>query len=128
MSELHISQASQEHQIHPILTPYELVVKFCSKWVLSSFFIYFLRSSTCSHVAQTAQGLKDRVLRKKFVLPIASWFFHFFHFFLLLMSPSKWSLWFECEVFDFFQEILQGSHCWSFEPRPPSTKGILVHS
>jgi hypothetical protein len=35
MSELNISQAFQEHQAHQILTPYEPVVKFCSKWVLT---------------------------------------------------------------------------------------------
>jgi hypothetical protein len=34
-------------------------------------------------VAKTAQGLKGRVLRKKFVLPIESWFFHFFQFYFL---------------------------------------------
>jgi hypothetical protein len=32
-------------------------------------------------VAETTQGLNDRVLKKKFVLPIESWFFIFFHFF-----------------------------------------------
>jgi hypothetical protein len=33
-------------------------------------------------VAKTAQGLKGRVLRKKFVFPIISWVFTFFTFFL----------------------------------------------
>jgi hypothetical protein len=56
-SELHILQAFQEHQTRQIPTPYESGVKFCSKWVLSSFFLG-------THVAKTAQGLKDRVLRK----------------------------------------------------------------
>jgi hypothetical protein len=32
-------------------------------------------------VAKTAQGLNGMVLRKKFVLPIESWFFTFLHFF-----------------------------------------------
>jgi hypothetical protein len=36
-------------------------------------------------VTEAAQGLKGRMLRKKFVLPIESWFFTFFHFFFLLM-------------------------------------------
>jgi hypothetical protein len=36
-------------------------------------------------VAKTAQGLKGRVLRKKFFLPIKSWFFTSFYFFFLLM-------------------------------------------
>jgi hypothetical protein len=33
-SELHVSQAFWEHQAHPIATPYEPVVKLCSKPVL----------------------------------------------------------------------------------------------
>jgi hypothetical protein len=36
-------------------------------------------------VAEAAQGLKGMVLRKKFVLPIESWFFTFFHFLFFLM-------------------------------------------
>jgi hypothetical protein len=36
-------------------------------------------------VAKTAQGLKGKVLRKKFALPIKSLFFTFFYFFILLM-------------------------------------------
>jgi hypothetical protein len=36
-------------------------------------------------VAKTAQGLKGRVLRKKFVLPIESWIFTFLHLFFLLV-------------------------------------------
>jgi hypothetical protein len=34
-------------------------------------------------VAKIAQGLKGKVLRKKFVLPIESWFFTFFTFFFV---------------------------------------------
>jgi hypothetical protein len=34
-------------------------------------------------VVETAKGLKNRVLRKKFVLPIESWFL--LHFFLLMV-------------------------------------------
>jgi hypothetical protein len=41
----YISQAFQGHQTHPIPTLYEPMVKFCSKQVLSSFFLDFLRSS-----------------------------------------------------------------------------------
>jgi hypothetical protein len=36
-------------------------------------------------VAKTAQGLKGKVLKKNFVLPIESWFFTFFQCFFLLM-------------------------------------------
>jgi hypothetical protein len=42
-------------------------------------------SEELSHVAKTAQGQKGRVLRKKFILPIESWFFTFFHFFFLIV-------------------------------------------
>jgi hypothetical protein len=38
------------------------------------------------------------------------------------MSPSMWPLQSKCEVFDSFQEILQGPQCWSFESRLLSTK------
>jgi hypothetical protein len=34
---------------------------------------------------------------------------------------------FECEVFDFIQEILQVPWCWSIESRPLTTKRILTH-
>jgi hypothetical protein len=36
-------------------------------------------------VARTAQGLKDKVLRKKFVLSIESWFSTFFSLFFWVM-------------------------------------------
>jgi hypothetical protein len=41
MSELHNSQAFWQHQARQILTLYEPTVKFCSKKVLDSFFLYF---------------------------------------------------------------------------------------
>jgi hypothetical protein len=44
-NELHISQAFREHQACPIPTLYEPVANFCWKQVLSSFFMYFLKSS-----------------------------------------------------------------------------------
>jgi hypothetical protein len=64
----------------------------------------------CNHVAKIAQGLKGKVLRMKFVLPIESWYFTFFHFsfvfsWFCIMSSSMWLLQFECEVFDLFQEF-----------------------
>jgi hypothetical protein len=43
---------------------------------------------TCSHVNKTAQKLKGRVLRKKFKLPIESWFLTFFH--LFFSHSSAW--------------------------------------
>jgi hypothetical protein len=44
-------------------------------------------------VAKTAQGLKGRVLKKKFVLPTKSWIFTFFQFiYFLLMVPHDVTL------------------------------------
>jgi hypothetical protein len=86
-SEIHISQAFREHQARPIPTLYEHVLKFCWKWVLSSFNILW-GTPTCSHVAKTTQGLKGRVLRKTFTMSIESWFFTFFHFFSLCFFCS----------------------------------------
>jgi hypothetical protein len=83
---LHISQAFQEHQAHQILTLYEPMVKFCLKWVFSSFFLYFMKTPTCSQMAKTEQRLKGRVLRKKFVLSIISWFSTFLSLFLFVHS------------------------------------------
>jgi hypothetical protein len=48
-SELHISQAFQEHQACPIPTPYEPIVKFCSKRVLM--FIFPVFSKVLLHAA-----------------------------------------------------------------------------
>jgi hypothetical protein len=36
-------------------------------------------------VDKTAQGLKGNIIRKKFVLPIESWYSTFFHFYFLLI-------------------------------------------
>jgi hypothetical protein len=76
--------------------------EFLLKQVLSSFFLYFLRSSY-----QAAQGLKGKVLRKKLFLPIKFWFFTFFHFFFCscfcMMSPLMWPLQSKCKVFYFFK-------------------------
>jgi hypothetical protein len=50
-------------------------------------------------VAETAQGLKGRLLKKKFVLPIKFWFFTFFifHFYSwncdLTKSGQKLDFW-----------------------------------
>jgi hypothetical protein len=45
-------------------------------------------------VAKTAQGLKGRILRKKFILPIKSWFFTFFSslFFILSHGSHRYNL------------------------------------
>jgi hypothetical protein len=95
-SELHISQAFREYQVRQILTPYEPVANFCWKRVFSSFFQYFLRSSYMQ--LETAQGLKDRVLRKKFDLPIKSWFLNFFYFFFSAHGFAWCHL--QCDCYD----------------------------
>jgi hypothetical protein len=131
-SELHISQAFQEHQARPILTSYEPVVKFCSKQVLSLFILYFLRSSCMQSWGWNYPRAEGQGAKKEVCFSIESWFFTFFTIFFCswfyMMSPSIWPLQYDCEVFDFFQEILQGPYCWSFESQPPSTKWILAHS
>jgi hypothetical protein len=40
-------------------------------------------------VAETAQGLKGKVLKKKFFLPIESWFFTFFHSFFFTHGSAR---------------------------------------
>jgi hypothetical protein len=88
---------------------YEPMVKFCSKQVLSSFFLYFLRSSymqPCGWNCPRAvgQGAKKEVCFAHRILV-----FHFFHFFFLLMvlhdvtfnmtaTIWMWSFWFVLKV------------------------------
>jgi hypothetical protein len=47
--------------------------------------VFFEERLHVANVAETTQGLKGRELRKKFVLPIESWFLTFFNFFLLVV-------------------------------------------
>jgi hypothetical protein len=91
-------------------------------------FIFLVFFEELLHTAMwlTAQGLKGKVLRKKFVLSIESWIFFFSLFFFA--HGSTWCH-FQCnhynlnvKFFIFVQEILQGPQCWSLESRPPSKK------
>jgi hypothetical protein len=84
-------------------------------------------------VAEIAQGVEGQESQKIVCFAHKILVFHFFFTFLFfswfyMMSPSMWLLRSKCEVFNFFQEILQGPQCWSLESRPPSTKIILAHS
>jgi hypothetical protein len=131
-SELHISQAFCEHQARPIPTPYEPVVKFCSKQVLSSYFMYFLRSSymqPCGWNCPRAEGHGSQKI-VCFVYKILV--FHFFSLFFLLMvlhditfnvtvTIWMWSFW-------FFSRIFTRSIVLKFWVKTPSTKIILAHS
>jgi hypothetical protein len=49
-------------------------------------------------VPVAAQGLKGRVLRKKFVLPIKSWFFTFFIFYFFAHGFASCHL--QCNCYD----------------------------
>jgi hypothetical protein len=43
---LNLSQAFWQHQTCPILILYEPIANFCSKWVVNSFFWYYLRQKS----------------------------------------------------------------------------------
>jgi hypothetical protein len=77
------------HNVHSTLgvdtqipTLYEPMVNFCSKWVVNSIFLYFLRISNMQHVVES-QRLKGKVPKKKLVLYIESWIFFFLQFLFL---------------------------------------------
>jgi hypothetical protein len=109
MSELHISQAFREYQARPIPTPYEPVANLYWKWVLSSFFLYFLRSSYMQPCGQNCPRAKGHGAKKEVCFAHRILVFHFiFCSWFYTMSPSMWQLQSKCEVLDFFQEILQG--------------------
>jgi hypothetical protein len=81
-SERQVSQAFWQHQAHKFPTMYGPTVNFYSKWVVNSFFFYFLRNSCMS---KTTQWMNGKVPKKKFVLPIECWIFIFFPILFLLM-------------------------------------------
>jgi hypothetical protein len=77
---------------------------FCSKWLVDSFFLYFLKASIYNHVAKTNQGLKIKVPKNEvcFALKILDFhfFFNFFFFMVLhdvifnVTTPMwMWNLW-----------------------------------
>jgi hypothetical protein len=66
------------------MSPWYILFKTGIKFIFPVFFEELLHA-----VVKNAQGLKDRMLRKKFVLPIESWFFTlFFGSWFCMMSPS----------------------------------------
>jgi hypothetical protein len=56
-------------------------------------------------VAKSAQGVKGMLLRKKFVLPIKSWFFTFFSLFFLLMVLHDVTFNVNVKFFIFFKKF-----------------------
>jgi hypothetical protein len=73
-----LSQNTKHVQFWLCMSPW---CSFIQNGYYVHFSCIFLGAPTCSHVAETAQGLKGRVLRKKFLLPIKSWIFTFIRLF-----------------------------------------------
>jgi hypothetical protein len=95
-------------------------------------FIYHVFFEELLHAAKWLKllGLKDKVLRKKFLLPIESWFFTFFTFFLFLIVLHDvifnvvatiwiWSFW-------VFSRNFTRSTMLKYWVTTPSTKRILL--
>jgi hypothetical protein len=79
------------------------------------------------HAAMWVKLLKGKVQRKKFVLPIKSWFFTVFHFFFFAYGFAWCHL--QCDPYDLnvkflilFKKIFKVHRCWSFESRPRQQK------
>jgi hypothetical protein len=104
-SELHISQAFWEHQAPPIPTPSEPMVKFRSKRILSSFFLYFLRSSYMQPCGKNCPRTKGQGAKKEVYFAHRILVFHFFYSWFCMMSPSMWLLQSKREVFIFFKKF-----------------------
>jgi hypothetical protein len=109
-SELHISQAFHEHQACPIPTPYEPVANFCWKQVLSSFFIYFLRSSYMQPCGWNCPRAEGQGFQKivGFAHKILGFHFKFFFFWFMVLYDNilnvtttiwMWSFWFFSRIF-----------------------------
>jgi hypothetical protein len=82
-------------------------------------------------VAETAQVLKGRVLKKKFVLPIEFWIFIFFHFFFcswFSMMPSYNHNDLNVKSFIFFKKFYKVHSVEVLNQDPCQQKRILAHS
>jgi hypothetical protein len=88
VSDLHISQAFHEHQACPIPTPYELVVNFCWKQILSSFFMYFLRSSYMQPCGWNCPRAEGQGSEKIVCFAHKILVFHFFSLFFFAHDSS----------------------------------------
>jgi hypothetical protein len=71
-------------QLH--MSPWWIFVK---NGLQVQFSYIFWGALICSHMAEISQGLKDRVPKKMFFLPLGSWVFTFFHFFVFAYG-STW--------------------------------------
>jgi hypothetical protein len=73
----------------------EFLFKMDRKFILPIFW----RAPICSHVAKVAQGLKDRIPKKKFVLPIQSYIIlgiQFFSIFVFAHGSAECHVQYNC--------------------------------
>jgi hypothetical protein len=121
MSELHI-----EHHARLIPTPHEPVANLCWKRVLSSFFLYFLRSSYMSPCGWSYPRAEGHGAKKEVCFAHKILVFHFFHFlfcsWFCMMLPSMWPLRSKCEVFYFFSINFTRSIVLKFWVKTPVMK------
>ena len=108
-SELHNSQAFRQHQARLIPTPYDPMVNFYSKRVVSSFFLYFLKSSYMQPCGWNCPRVEGQGAK--------------------MMLFSMWPLWFECEVFELFFKKFYGFYSVEVLSQDPhQQKRKLAHS
>jgi hypothetical protein len=134
-SELHISQAFREHQARPIPTPYEPVVNFCWNQVLSSFFMYFLRSSymqPCGWNCPRAEGHGSQKIvcfvHKILVLQVFSLFFFAHSFAWRHLQCNRYDL--NVKFLIFFKSFykVHSVEVWSQDPVNKNNSSSLIHT
>jgi hypothetical protein len=106
----------------------EVLFKMGFKFIFLVFFEELLHATTMW--LKFPKGLKSRVLRKKFVLPMKSQLFtsSFFCSWFCMMSSSTWPLWSKCEFLIFFPRNFTRSIVLKFWVDALSTKIVLAHS
>jgi hypothetical protein len=103
----------------------EVLFKMAFKFILLVFFEEL-------HMAETTQGLKDKVMRKKFVLSIESWFSLFSNLFLACNYAWRHL---QCDHYDlivkyliFFKKFFKVHNVDDLSQDPHQQKRILAHS
>jgi hypothetical protein len=85
---------------------------------LRPFSLYFHSyMQPCGWKCPRHEGHRAQKIVYSILIILVSHFFSSFLFdpWLCMALPSMWSLQSDYKVFEFFQEILQGPHCWSSE-------------
>jgi hypothetical protein len=103
----------------------------CDLKALRSFFMYFLRNSYMQPWGWKCPWAEGHGAKKKVYLILTILVVHFFSpvkFIpsLCMTSPSIWLLQYDYEVYEFFQEILQGPLCWSLESGPQENTSMSL--